>query len=78
MLVNLQKGSSFVMEQAYLNNEVWLPTYEEVHAGVRVLLVKGFKMNEVTRYVDYKRFNVETVSTVNKPKDATTEAVKPK
>ena len=78
MLVNLQKGSSFVMEQAYLNNEVWLPTYEEVHAGVRVLLVKGFKMNEVTRYVDYKRFNVETVSTVSKPKDATTEAVKPK
>ncbi len=69
VLANLQKGTSFVMEQGYLNNEVWLPTYEEAHVGVRVLLVKGFKVNEVTRYSDYKRFNVETLNTVNKPKE---------
>jgi hypothetical protein len=64
----LQKGTSFVLEQAYVNNEVWLPTYEEAHVGVRVLLVKGFKVNEVTRYSDYKKFNVETLSTIAKPK----------
>lgn len=68
LLVNLQKGSSFIFEQAYLNNEVWLPTYEEAHVGARVLLVKGFKVNAVTRYSDYKRFNVETLDTINKPK----------
>jgi hypothetical protein len=70
LLANLQKGTSFVMEQAYVNNEVWLPTYEEAHVGVRVLLVKGFKVNAVTRYSDYKRFNVETLSTIAKPKEA--------
>jgi hypothetical protein len=70
LLANLQKGTSFVMEQAYVNNEVWLPTYEEAHIGVRVLLVKGFKVNAVTRYSDYKKFNVETLSTIAKPKDA--------
>jgi hypothetical protein len=70
VLVNLQKGTSFVFEQAYVNNEVWLPTYEEAHVGARVLLVKGFKMNEVTRYSDYKKFNVETLSTIAKPKGA--------
>ena len=53
-----------------MNNEVWLPTYEEAHVGVRVLLVKGFKVNAVTRYSDYKRFNVETLSTIGKPKQA--------
>jgi hypothetical protein len=68
MLANLQKGTSFVFEQAFINNEVWLPTYAEVHVGVRVLLVKGFKVNAVTRYSDYKRFNVESISTVGKPK----------
>jgi hypothetical protein len=68
LLANLQKGTSFVFEQAYVNNEVWLPTYEEAHVGVRVLLVKGFKVNEVTRYSDYKKFNVETLSTIAKPK----------
>ncbi len=70
LLANLEKGTSFVMEQAYVNNEVWLPTYEEAHVGVRVLLVKGIKVNAVTRYSDYKKFNVETLSTIAKPKGA--------
>src|SRR6202162_6192594 len=68
MFANFQKGTSFVFEQAFINNEVWLPTYAEVHVGVRVLLVKGFKVNAVIRYSDYKRFNVESMSTVGKPK----------
>jgi hypothetical protein len=70
LLANLQKGTSFVFEQAYLNNEVWLPTYEEAHVGVRVLLVKGVKINAVTRYSDYKKFNVESVASIGKPKDS--------
>jgi hypothetical protein len=68
LIANLQKGTSFAFEQAYLNNEVWLPTYEEAHVGVRVLLVKGFKVNQVTRYSDYKKFNVESVAAIGKPK----------
>jgi hypothetical protein len=70
LVANVQKGTSFIFEQAYLNNEVWLPTYMEAHLGARVLLVKSFKVNLVTRYSDYKRFNVETLSTVSKPKGA--------
>lgn len=69
ILANLQKGTSFIFEQAFLNDEVWLPTYEEAHVGARILF-KGFKVNEVTRYSDYQRFNVETLSTINKPKAA--------
>jgi hypothetical protein len=70
VIANLQKGTSFVFEQAYINNEVWLPTYEEAHVGVRVLLVKAFKVNEVTRYSDYKKFNVESIGAIGKPKDS--------
>ncbi len=69
LLANLQKGTSFIFEQAFVNNEVWLPTYEEAHVGVRVLLVKGFKVNEVTRYSGYQRFHVETLAIIAKPKD---------
>ncbi|HUL16395.1 MAG TPA: hypothetical protein VLV88_10385 [Terriglobales bacterium] len=71
LLANLQKGTSFVFEQEYVNNEVWLPTYLEAHVGVRVLLVKGFKVNAVTRYSDYQRFNVKMLNTVGKPKGET-------
>jgi hypothetical protein len=70
VIANLQKGTSFVFEQAYINNEVWLPTYEEAHVGVRVLLVKAFKVNEVTRYSDYKKFSVESIGTIGKPQDS--------
>ena len=70
LVASLQKGTSFAFEQTFLNNEVWLPTYEEAHIGARVFLVKGFKVNVVTRYSDYKRFNVESVATVGKPKGA--------
>ena len=77
LLANVQSGTSFVFEQAYLNNEVWLPTYEEAHIGVRVLMVKGFKMNATTRYSDYKRFNVETLNTIDKPKEAQPADTKP-
>lgn len=77
LLANLQKGTSFVFEQAFINNEVWLPTYEEAHIGVRVLLVKGFKVSAVTRYSDYKKFNVETLSNIAKPKGATEPTADP-
>jgi hypothetical protein len=70
LLANLQKGTSFVFEQAFVNNDVWLPTYMEAHVGVRFLLVKGMKIGVVTRYWDYKKFNVETLSTIAKPKGA--------
>src|SRR6266436_2910873 len=71
LLANLQKGTSFVFEQGFVNDEVWLPTYMEAHVGVRFLLVKGIKASIVTRYWDYKKFNVETLSTIAKPKGAT-------
>src|ERR1700687_2432896 len=77
LLANLQKGTSFVFEQAFVNNEVWLPTYREAHVGVRFLLVKGIKASVVTRYWDYKKFNVETLSTIAKPKGATDAPVDP-
>ena len=70
LLATLERNTSFVFEQAYLNNEVWLPTYEEAHVGARFLMVKGIKINSVTRYSDYKRFNVETLNSIGKPKEA--------
>ena len=70
LLANLQKGTSFVLEQAFVNNEVWLPTYAEAHVGARVLMLKGFKVDEVTRYSDYQRFNVQSLATIGKPKEA--------
>ena len=77
LLANLQKGTSLVFEQAFINNEVWLPTYAEAHVGVRVLLLKGFKVDEVTRYSDYQRFNVQSLATIGKPKETVEKPASP-
>lgn len=60
MLASLQKGSAFVFEQQLMNNEVWLPTYDEVHFGVKVLMLKTFRADEIHRYYDYHKFHVST------------------
>ena len=67
VLANVQKGSSMVFEQAFVNDEVWLPTYLEADVGVRVLMLKGLKVREAIHYSDYKRFKVETTAVVGKP-----------
>ncbi|MGH9831962.1 MAG: hypothetical protein ACREBD_36130 [Blastocatellia bacterium] len=60
MLASLKEGANFVIEQERVNDEIWLPTRAEINLGVRVLLVKGFNINQTVTYGDYKRFNVES------------------
>src|ERR1700722_17601064 len=70
LLANVEKGTRIILEQEFVNNEVWLPTYQEVHVDVRFLMVKGIRADESTRYSDYKKFNVQTISTIGKPQGA--------
>jgi hypothetical protein len=67
-LASVQKGSNFVFEQEYVNNEVWLPTLAEIHVSARVLLVKGLRATDVTRYSDYKKYHVGVTSVIGQPK----------
>jgi len=58
LLASLSKGSNLVLEQTMVNNEVWLPSYSEVHAAARVVFFK-VKQDEVDHYSDYKKFSSE-------------------
>jgi hypothetical protein len=58
ILASLAKGSNLVFEQAMVNDEVWLPSYSEVHAAARVVFFK-VKQNEIDRYSNYKKFSSE-------------------
>jgi hypothetical protein len=59
LLASLQKGSNIVIEQTRMNNEVWLPSYAEVHIAGRFLFFRA-RANTIDRYTDYKKFQVET------------------
>jgi hypothetical protein len=56
---SVKKGGSVVFEQEKVNNEVWMPSYGEIHLGYRILFSR--KMANVTlRYSDYRKFKVES------------------
>ncbi len=59
ILASISKGSNFVFEQALINNEVWLPSYMEVHASARIVFLKG-QQDEIDRFTDYKKFSTES------------------
>ena len=60
VVASLDKGSSFVFEQARMNGEVWLPSYVEVHVAGHALLFVRLKANETDRYTDYKKFQSDS------------------
>ena len=52
---SLAKGSNFVFEQQKINDEVWLPSYAEVHVSGRIVFVH-LKQNFIDRFSNYKKF----------------------
>jgi hypothetical protein len=56
LVVNIQKGTSFGMEQRKVNDEVWLPALWEGHGAARAFLL--FSFNGSIRGVesDYRKF----------------------
>ncbi len=68
LFASIQKGSAAVFEQTKVNNEVWLPSYLEVHFNAKVLLFKGLSGNFTQRYSNYQKFRVETVTRTAPPK----------
>lgn len=59
MLASIKSGSAMAFEQERVNNEIWLPTYQEINIAAKIFLFKGLNANAVTRFRDYKKFNVE-------------------
>ncbi len=62
LLASVRKGASLVIEQAKTNDEVWLPSYVEGHFSARLLLFASALGDYTSRFSDYKKFRVETVT----------------
>jgi hypothetical protein len=60
LLANIQKGSSFRLDQAPVDEGLWLPTGGEGNVQARIVLVKSMRQHFIERSYDYKRFSVET------------------
>jgi hypothetical protein len=56
LVVNIQKGTRFSMEQRKINDEVWLPATVEAQGSLRVLLFAGLNGRLTITDSDYRKF----------------------
>jgi hypothetical protein len=59
-LVRLAKGGHLILEQARVNQEVWLPKRVTVRLSARLALIKGFHAELIMTFSDYKKFQVDS------------------
>jgi hypothetical protein len=56
LVVNIQKGTNFLMAQKKINEEVWLPETVEVQGSFRALLFVSFNGSVTIADSDYRKF----------------------
>jgi hypothetical protein len=59
-LLRLSKGSRLTLEQARINNQVWLPKRVLLQGSLRLMLIKGLRGDLEITYHDYKKFQVDS------------------
>ncbi len=69
LLASVQKGGNVVLEQRFVNNEIWMPSYGEFHLHARLLFLHK-SLNGTSTYSDYRKFRVNSKITggVEEPK----------
>jgi len=60
ILVRLGKGGRLVIEQKYINNEVWLPSHALLNASARILLLVGMREEIEFSFTGFKKFQTES------------------
>ena len=56
---SVKKGGNVIFEQEKVNDEVWMPSYGEIHLDYRVIFKRNVA-NVVLRYSDYRKFKVDS------------------
>jgi hypothetical protein len=61
LLVSIQKGTHFEMNQKKVNEEVWRPEHIEAHGAARALLFFNFTGSIRADYSDYRKLRTSSV-----------------
>jgi hypothetical protein len=59
-MVRLNEGMRLVFQRRKINDEVWLPALAHFTGTGRLLLLKGFRIDQEMVYSDYRKFSVES------------------
>ncbi len=60
VLARLHKGSRASLLRRKINGEIWLPAQARFSGSARLLLFKGLRLDALSEYSDYRKFQVAT------------------
>jgi hypothetical protein len=67
LLARVHKGSRVVFERRKVNGEQWLPARATYSGSARVMLVKVIRIGGTLEFSDYRKFSVQTETTIGQP-----------
>lgn len=67
LIANIRKGSALIVEQEFVNGEVWLPSMVDASIGARVLLLKSAHERIIDHFSNYRKFRVDSKITLADP-----------
>ena len=60
ILVRMARGSHLTVENARINNEVWLPKGAVLKGAIRIALVKVLRGEMIFSFSDYRKFQADS------------------
>ena len=67
VLARLHKGSRASLLRRKVNGEIWLPAQARFSGSARLLLFKGLRLDGLSEYSDYRKFQVATSTDISPP-----------
>jgi hypothetical protein len=68
LLARIHKGTVASYQRRKVNNEAWLPAQVTWTASARVLLVRHLRLRGISEFSKYRRFSVDTSTTIDPPR----------
>jgi hypothetical protein len=68
LVARIHKGAKLSFQRRKINGDEWLPAAAQYSLSARILLLKGLREEGTVEFSDYKKFSVDTVTTVSQPK----------
>jgi hypothetical protein len=69
LLARMNKGTVMTFTRRFVNNEVWLPARADYTIKARVLMLKRFLQGGTIEFSNYRKFTVDTATTIAPPAD---------
>jgi hypothetical protein len=68
LLARIHKGTVATYQRRKVNGDAWLPAEVTWTASARVLLLRRLRLRGTSEFSDYRRYNVDTSTTITAPR----------